>query len=121
MQDGRCFYCDSPLTRAAQLDHFLAWSRWPNDAVENLVLADRCNGDKSDHLTVSGHLHRWAARWQAHATSLRQLAEDARWPSDPDRSIALVRSTYRHVAPGTPLWVVGREFVQADGPVEFAV
>jgi hypothetical protein len=33
----------------------------------------------------------------------------------------LIRSTYAHVAPGTPLWVTGREFVEADGPVAVSV
>ena len=101
VQDGRCFYCQAPLTCAAQVDHFLAWSRWPNDAVENLVLADRCNGDKSDHLTVEEHLWRWTDHLRRHGDALVDVAARSRWPSDPRRSTALVRSTYLHVAAGT--------------------
>jgi 5-methylcytosine-specific restriction endonuclease McrA len=117
LQDGACFYCGSPLTSTAQVDHFLAWSRFPNDAIENLVLADRCNGDKSDHLAAPMHLDRWVDRCLARERDLRGLADETRWRSDSTRSRALVRSTYGHVAPGTPLWVGGKDFVEAEGPV----
>jgi hypothetical protein len=118
LQDGRCFYCERSITPGAPVDHFLAWSRWPNDAIENLVLADRCNGDKSDHLTVAAHLDRWSDRVREQGAALAEIAADARWPSDPVRSTALVRTTYGHLAPGTPLWVLGKDFVEADGPFD---
>ncbi len=121
LQGGRCFYCDAPLARGVQVDHFLAWSRWPNDAIENLVLADRCNGDKSDHLTIADHVERWAARAYPQRRPLVDLAGACRWPSDLDRSRALVRSTYSHIASGTPLWARGKEFVEAAGPLEVPI
>ncbi|MDP1792576.1 MAG: HNH endonuclease [Acidimicrobiales bacterium] len=114
LQDGRCFYCDERLVRAPQVDHFLAWARWPNDAIENLVAADGCNGFKSDHLAAPAHLERWMHRVQSSSDDLAEIAESARWLSDGGRSSALVTSTYTHVPPGTPLWVAGREFVDAD-------
>lgn len=120
LQDGRCFYCRQPLGRRVDIDHFLAWSRWPNDAVENLVAADRCNGAKSDHLAAADHVHRWSDRVTTAAGDLRDLATTSRWPTDPDRSNGLVRSTYGHLAPGTPLWVRDREFVEAPGPLVLA-
>jgi hypothetical protein len=121
LQAGRCFYCDAKVSRAAQVDHFLAWSRWPNDALENLVLADRCNGDKSDHLAVSRHVERWANRIRQYGASLAEIAASTRWPSDRERSVALVRSTYLHLAAGTPLWVLGKEFIEAEGPLDIVV
>lgn len=39
-QKGACFYCGDRLPARSQVDHFIPWARWPNDAVENLVLAD---------------------------------------------------------------------------------
>jgi hypothetical protein len=117
MQDGTCFYCGSDLGRTAQVDHFLAWSRWPNDAVENLVLADRCNGDKSDHLAGPVHLRSWMQRLERRAADLGELADATRWMSDPGRSRALVQSTYEHLAPGTPLWIHGAAFMEAAGPL----
>jgi hypothetical protein len=118
LQDGGCFYCGDRLIRSSPVDHFLAWSRWPNDAVENLVLADRCNGDKSDHLPAAEHVTRWVARLRGRSDELTGIAAEARWLTDRPRSGALLRSTYRNLAPGTPLWLRGREFVDAVGPVD---
>lgn len=121
MQDGRCFYCDDRITGPGQVDHFLAWTRWPNNAIENLVLADRCNGEKSDHLAAPPHLERWLHRLNLGANDLRTAAKSLRWPSDEGRSKALVRSTYSHVVHGVPLWVRGKEFLEASGPIEWPV
>lgn len=117
LQDGRCFYCDARLDGRVEIDHFLAWSRWPNDAVENLVAADRCNGAKSDHLAAGEHLGRWSDRVTRHADDLSELADRSSWMSDSGRSLGLVTSTYAHLAAGTPLWLRGREFVEAPGPL----
>ncbi len=112
LQGGRCFYCSAPLPRTPELDHFLPWSRWPNDAVENLVAADRCNGFKSDHLVAGVHLARWIERL-AHPAPLHDLAAATRWDTDPARSGALVRSTYGLLPNGTPLWRRQRDFEPA--------
>jgi hypothetical protein len=68
-------------------------NRWPNDAVENLVAADRCNGAKSDHLVASNQLERWLRHRVDAAGDLDRLAAEAGWPSEPARSLALVRTT----------------------------
>jgi len=117
LQRGRCFYCDEPVTGRGHVDHFLAWSRWPNNAIENLVLADHCNLAKSDHLVAATHLDRWLTRLETHAATLADVAVRARWSSDHRRSTALVRSTYAHVAAGTPLWRHGTDFDLAAGPI----
>jgi len=39
IQNNRCFYCDHPLGPTAQVDHFIPWARFPDDGIENLVLA----------------------------------------------------------------------------------
>lgn len=119
IQEGRCFYCGELLGSRVEIDHFLAWSRWPNDAVENLVVADRCNGAKSDHLVTAEHLDRWSAHVPERSSDLAEVATEARWPTDSPRSIGLVRSTYGHLAAGTPLWVRDREFSDAPGPLAF--
>jgi HNH endonuclease len=116
LQSGACFYCQRPLVGRGQVDHFLPWSRWPNDSAENLVLADECNGFKSDHLVTEQHLDRWLDRRHM-GHELRSLAESTSWLSDPIRTEALIRTTYGHIAPGTPLWVHGTEFEQATGPL----
>lgn len=115
LQVGSCFYCGERLGDRAEVDHFLPWSRWPNDAIENLVLADRsCNGSKRDHLVAPDHLEHWMQRLSKCRADLADLAAGSRWESDAVRSAALVRSTYTHVPTGTPLWHHGVEFVAAD-------
>jgi hypothetical protein len=67
LQHDRCFYCDDALARSPRLaphvDHFIPWSRYPNDAIENLVVAhERCNGQKRDFLAAADHVARWMER-----------------------------------------------------------
>lgn len=118
IQGGLCFYCAERLGRRRDVDHFLAWSRWPNDAVENLVIADRCNSDKRDHLAAAVHLQRWSSHVRRHASDLEQLADTTRAISDRSRTRGLVENTYSHIAPGTPLWIGGDSFELAVGPIQ---
>ncbi|MTA11300.1 MAG: hypothetical protein F2534_01735 [Actinobacteria bacterium] len=116
LQAGSCFYCEARLDKRVEVDHFLPWSRWPNDAIENLVLADQCNSAKSDHLAATAHLQRWRQRLELHQLDLAEIAGEARWTSSLDRSRALVQTTYQHLASGTPLWLRGHDFEFASGP-----
>ena len=66
IQERRCFYCDARIGEPAQaeVDHFVPWSRYPDDALDNFVVADnRCNGFKSGSLAAAEHLERWARRF----------------------------------------------------------
>ena len=104
LQGGACFYCAEPLAASA-VDHFLPWSRWPNDAVENLVLAHpSCNSRKSDRVPGPRALARWADRMRDRAADLASVASGASWRSDPPRTASLARSLYAHLPEGAPLW-----------------
>lgn len=116
LQHDECFYCGARLGKRREVDHFLAWSRWPNDAVENLVIADACNGHKSNHLAATEHLARWRARLLTATPDLAAIALATNWPSDANRTGALVQTTYSHMVAGTPLWRLGKEFELATGP-----
>lgn len=119
--DGRCFYCDAPIRKRVEIDHFLARSRWPNDAIENFVVADRCNQHKSDHLAADEHVQRWAAQLPRIAGDLSEIAQQHRWPSAIDRTVGLVTNTYGHLAAETPLWVQGKAFERSSGPINVEV
>jgi hypothetical protein len=99
------------------VDHFLARSRWPNDAIENLVIADHCNLRKSDHFAAESHAHAWAHRVVTHRDDLRTLAETTGWTSAEQRTTGLVVNSYLNLAPLTPLWVSGNGFDNAQGTV----
>jgi hypothetical protein len=120
IQRGRCFYCDDALGRGTatrpHVDHFIPWSRYPNDAIENLVVAhDRCNARKSDFLAASDHVARWRSRLAGgEATDLLQLAELAGWEVGAERSLAVARGIYFRLPVDMPLWLRGLEFAADD-------
>ena len=114
LQQGKCFYCTSELKAARQVDHFIAWSRWPNDAIENLVVADRCNTYKSDALAAFSHLTRWRNRNLDFRIELEQIASQCNWLSNLDRTLAISENTYDHLNPNTLLWLSKDEFVPAS-------
>ena len=74
IQRSRCFYCNGGITGAtAQVDHFVAWARYPVDLGHNLVLSDdRCNNKKRDRLPACEHL---AASTERNATYGGQLRD----------------------------------------------
>jgi len=114
LQQGSCFYCNSRLGASTQVDHFVPWSRWPNNAMENLVLADSCNSHKSDYLPAMKHVDNWSQRFVHRSVDLAQLAADSNWESSPTRSLSLARTCYAHLPNGTPLWLLARDFVDDD-------
>lgn len=118
LQLGDCFYCGSRLGERFEIDHFLARSRWPNDAIENLVAADSCNSHKSDHFAAETHVQKWSNRVLKERHELEQIAVEAGWPSAWQRTTGLVVNSYRTLVPGTPLWVLGGSFEQALGPLD---
>jgi len=57
LQNGACFYCGQRVKRAAHVDHFIPWSRYPDDGLDNLVVADStCNSRKTDFLASERHV-----------------------------------------------------------------
>ncbi|MCW2777507.1 MAG: endonuclease [Frankiales bacterium] len=102
-QHGRCFYCAGPLSPGRiQVDHFVPWSRVPNDALGNLVLADStCNGSKRDHFADLPLVERWARR---PAAALQQVSEQRGWPLELGQSRRLARGLYAHLPDGARLW-----------------
>jgi hypothetical protein len=112
---SRCFYCGDRLRTRFDVDHFIPWSRYPDNGLENLVVADpRCNRNKLDHLAASEHVERWARRAEAQATELAALEGAARWERHPERSLGVARSIYLRLPPRAMLWREGRNFVPVD-------
>jgi hypothetical protein len=120
IQGCRCFYCDEQLANPArgQVDHFVPWSRYPDDSLDNLVLADvACNGFKSSSLAAADHVARWALRFVQESPEDRQLAELARqtaWEREPGKSVRVARGIYLRLPADARLWLRRREFVGPD-------
>lgn len=101
-----------------QVDHFVPWARFPDNAIENLVVADTgCNSAKSDFLAASEHVARWAERARpgtATAAQLTEIAAAARWESAAERARSVARATYLRLPGDARLWVAGRNFAAPD-------
>ena len=117
LQAGRCFYCGD-ARGPWEVDHFLPWSRWPDDRLDNLVVAHRrCNHDKRAALPAVSHLERWWDRLRPGGAASRQLddvADEWSWPRQPARTAAGARGLYHHQPPGTLLWVARGEVEPLD-------
>lgn len=111
VEHGKCFYCGKSARAGAEVDHFIPWSRHPDDGLDNLVLADRrCNGYKRDFLAAGPHVKRWRDRMATVVPSL----EETRWYRDERATVGVARAIYQRLPDGTPLWVEGKEFEGAS-------
>jgi 5-methylcytosine-specific restriction endonuclease McrA len=117
LQNGRCFYCDREIA-TAEVDHFLPWARYPDDGIENLVLADSpCNRDKRDFLAATEHVLRWADRNRndsKSAEALKEVAQYAGWETHPSETLGAARAIYFRLSEQASLWKMGKEFVVPD-------
>jgi hypothetical protein len=116
LQDGRCFYCGDALSGgASQVDHFLPWSRYPDDSLDNLLLAhDRCNREKLHFLADLDFARRWRDRSHEQAAQLDEIAASTRWPRDRARTFGVVASVYQGVPDGVRLWAGGDRLRRVD-------
>lgn len=108
LQRGACFYCRAP-GGSWDVDHFLPWSRWPDNTLDNLVLAHRrCNNDKRAALPGLGHLDRWWRRFRdasEDAEVMRQVADATGWPRRAQATRSAAGALYLRQPEETVLWV----------------
>jgi len=115
LHDARCFYCGGKLGRDVDVDHFIAWARHPENAVQNLVPAHpACNESKSDHLAAAEHVTRWAERLRVRGSDLDDIARRATWEHDAGRALAVARVIYLRLRPDVRLWQARDAFERAD-------
>ena len=113
LQGGLCFYCQTRLATKSHIDHFIPWSKYPNDAIENLVLTcERCNSSKTDYLATPDLVGSWLSHIKTHATTLSAIADQANLDSDADRTIRLAQGKYNEIADGALLWKANRTLTQ---------
>jgi len=119
LQEGQCFYCSAPIKGRVEVDHFIPWTRHPDNGLENLVAADaRCNNAKRAFLASAEHVERWAARFsqQPLAQALADISHARRWPREPERTLSIARSIYLRLPADTPTWVSANHFAAVDAP-----
>jgi hypothetical protein len=115
-QRGRCLYCARELRGAGDVDHFIAWSRYPVDLGHNLVFAHRdCNGPKRDFLAHPVHLERWRESHLARADELAERLNERSLPHDRQRSLAVAWWAYEQgESAGAHAWIEGERFERLD-------
>lgn len=115
LQDSRCFYCHERLSGRAEVDHFIPWSRYPDEGIDNLVASDqRCNNKKRDFLAADEHVERWVRRTRPLSDQIDSIASDVRWRRDADRTLSVASAIYLRLPMGTRVWVRGSEFAVSD-------
>ena len=116
LQQGRCFYCHGGISNRADVDHFLPWSRYADDGLDNLVIAHvGCNSSKSDFMAAAGHVERWRQRVRERDTALDLIAHQATWRRDPRRTLSVARALYLRLPETAQLWEGQGTFVPLDG------
>ena len=116
LQQGCCFYCNGGISNRADVDHFLPWSRYADDGLDNLVIAHvGCNASKSDYMAAAGHVARWRQRVREHDAALNLIAQQARWRRDPGRTLSVARALYLRLPLTSQLWEGQGTFVPIDG------
>ncbi|MCX5787377.1 MAG: HNH endonuclease [Elusimicrobia bacterium] len=118
LQDNRCFYCDSRVTAHPEIDHFIPWARYPDNGIDNLVVAhDRCNGAKKAFLACSDHVRHWAEKLRRDTSDLAAIAQKKSWARHPERTLGVARGIYFNLPPDAKLWRAGRLFAHPERAV----
>ena len=115
LQAGACFYCGLRLGGRADVDHFIPWSRYADDGLDNLVAAHpACNNNKRDFLASAQHVEHWVARSQDRRNDIDSIATDVAWQRDERRSRAVATAIYLRLPAATRLWRGRDDFEPAD-------
>jgi 5-methylcytosine-specific restriction endonuclease McrA len=115
LQGGACFYCQEELDAKSQVDHFLPWSRYPDDGLDNLVLAHgSCNSSKSNLLAAPAFAERWEKRSRDDSALLDQIAGQKNWIRDRTRTFGIVAGVYQNLPEGIWLWSGRDKLLRAE-------
>jgi 5-methylcytosine-specific restriction endonuclease McrA len=122
LQSGRCFYCRREVGRDRHVDHFIPWSRYRDNGLENLVFTDgACNVQKHAYLAGIEHLERWLERFSPDSPIAKTIADigaQFHWERQPQRTYGAARTAYLYATPATLFWSPGTGLHREDlGPV----
>ena len=78
LQDNTFLFCGRRMKERAEVDYSIPWARYPDNGIENLVLADPgCNSSKRDFLAAAEHVAHWVSRMESGSNIARGLTEIA--------------------------------------------
>jgi hypothetical protein len=114
LQRGACFYCGAALKALnTEVDHFIAWARYPVDLGHNFVLSDRaCNSKKRDRLPAINHLVAWTERNAQFGDQIRSELDERGIVTELEASNQVAHWAYAQAEAANALtWVRGDEMV----------
>jgi hypothetical protein len=116
IQKGKCLYCQRHVD-AGEIDHFVAWSRYPRDLAHNLVLAHKeCNRYKSDLLAAEAHLDHWLLRNRSFDAEISEAGRTANIIVDGAGTVSVAGWAYAHGAGlHAAAWLRGDEVEHLSG------
>jgi hypothetical protein len=116
-QRGVCLYCGTAIRDGGDVDHFIAWSRYPADLGHNLVLAHRgCNANKRDFLAHPRHVESWYQSHIERADELTERCVATQLPYDLERTRAVAWWAYEQgERAGAHAWIRANEFERLGG------
>lgn len=105
LQDDRCFYCYEKLSGPFDVDHFIPWTRYPDNGLDNLVVAHAlCNNRKRDFLAAANHVEYWSERGRTREREIATLAQARNWLRDAHRTVSVAKSIYSLLPSHAKLW-----------------
>jgi len=107
IQSQRCFFCHNKLGKDFDVDHFIPWTRYPNNCLENFVLAhSKCNRNKRHYLASEEHLENWLLRFKDDelCNDFESAARSITWESHMANSLGIGRAIYGSLPENALLW-----------------
>ncbi len=101
---------------SGDVDHFIAWSRYPRDTAHNFVLAHAsCNGQKGDRLADRRHLERWLERNAVEGSRIGETLAAEGFSASLEASTRIAQWAYeQRVVAHAHGWVLGDSLEAID-------
>ena len=111
LTNSHCFYCGIKV-HDADVDHFVPFSMYPRDLMQNFVLAHpSCNRSKSDTLAALPHLERWLEFITRHDDALNEIGQKAGRISDRPSCHSVARWGYANaMSSGGQAWLKSKAY-----------
>ncbi len=104
LHEQRCFYCEKKLLDEVHIDHFVPRSKYPNDAIENLVPScEKCNLSKTDTFPSPRFVEKWLKRFDRQG-ELCAISVEGSCESNSRRSKRVARSIASELHSGSVVW-----------------
>jgi hypothetical protein len=119
LANGRYFYCNESVgssdSRRPEIDHFIPLSRFPNNNIENLVIAHaQCNRHKRNFIVCNAHLDLWVQLLNGRSADMEEIAASQAWPSDLSKSGGIASALFGGLPAGFYACVGAEDFELLD-------